>query len=455
METIVQYNRKSVLTQNQNSTELILSHFNESIEDKAVPCFFWGKLKEPYLFARSLLTLSKIVSANFTPNGTTLRDPVVTAGGNKLRLEAFSSCCGVYGKIDVLPEALEGEFLQQGTTNVDFNTEMIAALSKIRKNENLFFSVGKKEVVLQSNSSKVVEKKVTLPLRWIKGMTTVQILSAEMTKQLTLDKMQIQLLFRAIPKGDVKDDYYLSFRGKRPVLSPIASPKALCIGGIQRFRLVETLLPLADSLTVYSIPSAAAVAFLFEMKSIRFTIMVSRSHWRGFSGEGAALANLVEDIPQSWIEKLDQYAEVNEEFTEKSPLINELPQQEFNNLCIRLSSMGLLGYDLHEKSYYYRKLPFDLNKIESLNPRYKAALKIIQKNAYEIIEISDERTEVQVKGSGVTQKVLLTNGEARCTCTWFATHAGERGECKHILVAKILKSSTDSEIKHLLEELEV
>lgn len=453
MQTILHYNESSSLKHTLNSTELILSHFNESYEENPVPCFFWGRLNSPYIIARSLLTLSKIVSANFMPQGSTLRDPVITAGGGKLRFEAFSSCCSVYGKVDILPEAIDGEFLQQGTTNVDFNTDMISSLSKIRRDEKLFFSIGKKDVVLQSESKKVVERKVPLPLRWIKGMTTVQILSAGMEKQFTLDKMQIQLLFKAIPKGDVKSDFYLSFRGKRPVLSSIGTSGGICIGAIQRLRLVETILPLAKSLTVYSMNNESAVAFLFDLGNVRFTIMLSRSHWRGFSGEGAALENLAEDIDESFLKKLNTYAKVNEEFNEKSSLMKDLPKQDFTNLCIRLSSMGLLGYDLYDRYYYYRKLPFKLSRIESLNPRYKGALQLIKKNKIEIVDASSDHTEMKIQGSGVIHKIILMPEKNRCTCTWFAEYQGDRGDCKHILAAKILKNSSENEIKTFLEEL--
>jgi hypothetical protein len=187
MDITYQYEQPSTITREKDRSDMFLSHYNESFEEKEAPCFFWGKLQEPYIIARSLLTLSKIVASNFMPNSSSLRDPVITAGGGKLRLEGFSSCCSVYGKVDILPTGLDGEFLQQGTTNVDFNTEMIAALSQITKGEEVFFSVGKKEFVIQKQDRKVVEKKVSLPLRWIKGMATVQLLSAEMKEVIVLD----------------------------------------------------------------------------------------------------------------------------------------------------------------------------------------------------------------------------------------------------------------------------
>src|SRR5260370_190675 len=58
--------------------------------------------------------------------------PVVTCSDDILRFEAFSGCCSTYGRLDLLPQAVSGEFISRGTTNVDFNASMRAALARIR-----------------------------------------------------------------------------------------------------------------------------------------------------------------------------------------------------------------------------------------------------------------------------------------------------------------------------------
>ena len=77
-----------------------------------------------------------------------LKDPIVTAGNERLRFEGFSNCAGVYARVDVLPDGHDGEFLENGTTNVDFNAGMISALGSISKQEKVVMSVGPKEVGL-------------------------------------------------------------------------------------------------------------------------------------------------------------------------------------------------------------------------------------------------------------------------------------------------------------------
>lgn len=452
MDITYQYPEASSLEKVGNHSRLFLANFNEQYSQQTMPCYFLGELKNPYLVARSFLALSKTVASNFMPIGMALRDPVITAGAGKLRLEAFSSCCSVYAKVDLLPEALDGEFLQHGTTNVDFNTDMISALSQINKNDNLFFSIGKKQVVLQKNNDTIIEKKVTLPLRWIKGMATVQVLASDMQAVLTLNKLQIQLLFRSLPKGTIKDDYYLSIRGNRPNLSPVQSANSICIGGIHRLKLLEGLVNLADTLTIYTLPEQTAVAFELTMPDMRFTLMLSRSFWRGFSGEGSTLSHLADDINEEWIDKLNNYAQIHEEFSLQDIKNESVFVKDFKNTATRLASMGLLGFDLAEQVYYYRKLPFKMSRIESLNPRYKSALLLIKKGDYQWII---KNKELDIKVSNHFHKVILEKGEGRCTCTWYATHQNQRGDCKHILVAKILKNKTQSDIQQLIEELEL
>ena len=59
MNTTYTYNSQSEITTKENGKEIFLSHFNESYAIEEKPCFFWGKLQQPYVIARSLLMLSK------------------------------------------------------------------------------------------------------------------------------------------------------------------------------------------------------------------------------------------------------------------------------------------------------------------------------------------------------------------------------------------------------------
>ncbi|MFK7770936.1 MAG: SWIM zinc finger family protein [Saprospiraceae bacterium] len=439
-ETIsYQYQSPSTLEKGKSNDELFLSKYSE-VQAKDAPCFFWGKLTNPYLTARCLLTLSNVVKSSFNLSPfqlALLKDPIVTAGNEKIRFEGFSHCAGVYARVDVLPNGHDGEFLENGTTNVDFNEPMLAALGNIRKQEKVVLSVGKKEVSLSKNGEKIVERKVPLPNKWIKGLTTVQLFMADSELKMKFNRIQAIQLFKSIPKGKIKTDYYLIQRGTRPQFSPIKSTQGICVGGLHRLRLLEHLVPLADALHVFSHHKNQSTTWQLYFGNLRFSMSLSRDFWRGFSGEGAALESLIEDVPETLITHFDKFSFANQTFNPTLLAIeNDLDLKKIENLSGRLSAMGMLGFDLDENEFFYRRLPFKLNRILSLNPRLKNAEKLIAEGKVKIISKSENRVEANVEGSGVKHLVVLEGEQQRCTCTWYSQNQGERGICKHILAVK-------------------
>lgn len=419
--------------------DFLLSKYSE-IEKKDSPCFFWGKLSDPYTTARCLITLSGVVQSSFSLSPfemAKLKDPIVTAGNDRIRFEGFSHCAGVYARVDILPGGHDGEFLENGTTNVDFNQPMISSLSRIGRKEDVLLSVGKKEVALHSDGGKIIERKVPLPEKWIKGLASVQIFLSESEKAITLTRTQALQLFQSIPTGVIKTDYWLVMRGNKPMFSAVKSLNGICIGGLHRLRLVEPLVSLADRLVVFAHPAMQATIWQLYFGDIRFSLSISRDAWRGFSGEGAALESLVEDVPDHWIDAFDKYSYANQAFNPTMLAIEEdLELSKIDNITGRLSAMGMLGFDMDENQFFYRRLPFKLSRILSLNPRMKDAEKLLAEDKVRIISQTGERVEANVSGSGVTHTVILNGEIQRCTCTWFSRHQGERGPCKHILALK-------------------
>jgi hypothetical protein len=347
---IYTYTKPSSLTKKNSLEKLFLSKYSEIQKNTDVPCFFWGNVGQPFIVARCLITLSNIVKSSFNLSPfqmALLKDPIVTAGNERLRFEGFSHCAGVYARVDILPDALDGEFLDNGTTNVDFNQSMITALGSIRQNEKIMLSVGEKEVGLYQEDHQIVERKVPLPVKWIKGLGTVQIYLSESERRHTFNKIQTQQLFRGIPKGPVKTDYYLITRGNKPMFSPVKSNDAVCIGGLNRLRLLEPLLPYIDEMKVFPHPNMQSTTWQLYMGNIRFSFSLSRENWRGFSGEGAVLNSLIDDVSDEWTEALDQYAYANQSFNTAALVLEEkMSITNAENLTVRLAAMGLLGYDL-------------------------------------------------------------------------------------------------------------
>jgi hypothetical protein len=121
-----------------------------------------------------------------------------------------------------------------------------------------------------------------------------------------------------------------------------------------------------------------------------------------------------------------------------------LDAPDLDRALAALGARGLVGYDLHEGRYFHRELPFDLAMVEKLQPRLQAARKLIDGGEIKITTRSEELVEAWVPGSGVKQRVRLAGDGAKCTCTWYAKHRGERGPCKHVLAVQILVEGDDS-----------
>jgi hypothetical protein len=173
----------------------------------ANPHFFEGQLHQPQLAAQLLSAVHLLVGTRFfTPANSVglaiaLADPVVTCGAGMLRLEGFSACCSTYIRVDLEPQAYAGDIVAKGTTNIDFNAPMRAALAKVRDADGLALSVGRAEFALRTAHQTVVEKKVDLPLRWLRSMVAVQAYQASMRKVFSVDAIPALRFMRGLPRA--------------------------------------------------------------------------------------------------------------------------------------------------------------------------------------------------------------------------------------------------------------
>jgi len=441
--TDLEYNYKGISTYSKTKgiNNLVLAHQTEIEEVNNIPCFFWGSLTDPYVTAKCWTTIAKVVRSSFGPIPPSLRDPIVSAGSERLRFEGFSSCNGVYVRLDMKPEAIDGEFIANGTTNVDFNDPMLNALNAIQKNEKVTLAVGQQDVQVITSKAKVTEKKVTLPMRWIKGLTSVQLYLADMDIKFELNKIQTIQLFQSLPKGTVKGDFFITKRAGKFMFSTLATADSVRIGGVQRLRLLEGILAIVDKIFIYESADKQTCAIVAEFGKMQLLMAFSPDSYRGFSGEGNVLETMTENLPIEWVYGLNSLLKSNETFDPTMLSIeNDIDFGTMDNLTSNLSSMGLLGYDLSEKAHFYRRLPFKTERILSLNPRLKNAKKLLENEDIEIVERRADYIEAKVKGSGVVHKVIIDHNSQRCTCDWFTAYQGKRGICKHILGVKMMIS---------------
>lgn len=396
-----------------------------------------------------LFTLSRYVSTRFfiPPNMLKKllaeRDPVITSGSGMLRFEGFSACCSAYARVDLEPDGYEGKTLNNGTTNVDFNAQFRSALAGIRDGERMSMSVGSEEIKMRHGFSEYLERKVKLPMRWIKGFVEVQSYQSQMEHRLTIGKIEAIKFIRSISAsipGQVISYVVPSGRGIR--LSQ-TERNGIKVGSINRLAMLKDIVPLADELRIFSHPSGESSEWQLKCGPLLFTLALTAESGRGFSGEGQALSDLA-------MADTDKLSRIRSSLKWQSMLDIQLLAKSCDmdlssvrSLLQVLGSRGIVGYDLTRKAYFHREMPFDLELVDSIHPRLKSARKLVQNNGVKIISNNAESLEAEVAGSGANHRVK-SNGEViTCTCPWHSKYQGNRGPCKHILAVRITLEPED------------
>lgn len=409
---------------------------------EAHPRFFSGFLTSPSIAARGLLAVADVASARYYQRTLPASlDPVVTGNGDRLRFESFSGCCGVYARLDVLREGLDGAETGHGTTNVDVNNPLREALSRISGDDPLHLRVGPDAMAVTTLDGPVVEKKVPLPDRWLRGFAEAQVVSAGFDLRAELPAAEAVRFLRSLPRTSGNASRGARWvvpagRTLRPTTRPVAG--AVCLPGPERLVAFQRVLRHATSLRVYGpVADGAATASAWEavLPGMRLTLTLSPEASRGFSGEGAVLEALAtEDAAAD--------AELVSLLLAWEPRIEPADLAEQSGLTVervraaltRLGTAGRVGYDIADAAYFHRELPYDADRAERHNPRLVAARELAASGAVVL------DGDAAVVSSGERRyRVREKAGMLGCTCQWWIDYRGRRGPCKHALAVRMVR----------------
>lgn len=411
------------------------------------PYFFNGRLQNPKRTADILLTLSAISRTRFFSPGAirerllAAADPVVTCDGGQLRFEVFSVCCGVYARFDLTGNALDGACLSKGTTNVDFNPPMRAALSVLNNSDQVGLKIGSDSVELVKDSETVVERKVKLPVRWLRSFVEVQSYQTLVKPSIEIAPSELQKLLISLPQQNIMQAGVVTHitpisKGYR--LSQRPSSQSVAVGAISRLKALEPILRHVSNIKTYT-SEANVSAFELTLNEGKFFLVLSPNAARGFSGEGQALSDLAERVSDAVV------AKVRATLTWQSSLNQELLSEKLSlsaadiqNALQILGTRGLVGFDISNNAYFHRELPFDLSVVEDLHPRLNKARKLVEQGAVKIAGNSSENSiTANVHGESSEYLVQIKEHSFRCTCDWHVKHEGQRGPCSHVLAVEL------------------
>jgi hypothetical protein len=403
------------------------------------PYFFSGFLTEPDVAATGMLACAAVARSRYFLPGNViaiLRDPVVTSNVDRLRFEAFSSCCGVHARLDLLPAAFDSPPVTSGTTNVDFNDAMRAALAGAAISGPLLLSVGSDELVADVADGSVTERKVPLPARWLKGFGEVQALARQMQPLGELTGATAHRFVRTLPRT-ARRPLWAYPAGGTFALGTTARPGAACIAGPHRLAELGPLLRFARRLRVYGPPAEASMseapsAWELDLGSARFTLTLSPEKFRGFAGEGALLGLLADDEAAADAELLSQSLDWGSGIdVQRMAAALDITAERAAAALGYLAAGGHVGYDLADGTFFHRELPFGA-AVETMHPRLAGARELVAAGA---VTMTDAGATVR---SGESEhRVTFATPADRCTCPWWGKHQGSRGPCKHVLAARL------------------
>jgi hypothetical protein len=406
----------------------------------ANPRFFAGFLTTPTAAAAGLLAVAEVARTRYhQPVSPASLDPVVTGSRDRLRFESFSGCCGVYARMDVLPAGFDGEIVGHGTTNVDVNPPLRQALARVGGIEPLHAAVGPDDLTVSTMDGAVVEKKVPLPGRWLRGFAEVQVLTAAFEPRAEVSAAEAAAFLRRLPGGADRSVLWAVPAGRTLRLTSRPAPGAVCLAGAGRLAALRGLLRHARTLRVYGPavrPGSPAVPSTWELDTgaLRLSLTLSPEPYRGFSGEGAALLALAGD------EVVDD-AELVGALLSWDPTIDVaaladaagLTDDRVRAALAQLGTAGRVGYDVADAGYFHRVMPYDAGRAERDNPRLVGARVLAERDA---VVREGEHATVR-SGDDVYRVRRLPDGAYTCTCRWWARHRGERGPCKHALAVSM------------------
>ncbi|HWT11721.1 MAG TPA: SWIM zinc finger family protein [Allosphingosinicella sp.] len=403
--------------------------------------FLEARLAYPRVTAKALRAVSDMAAARFyVPPAMLARilreaDPVATVSAEAVRFEGFSACCSAYARLDLDDEALAHvDQRSSGTTNVDFGKEMKQALARAGPQADMTLRIGSEGVAIRHEGGGAAEARVPLPLRWIKGFAEVQHHLAAMEHRFSLSRIGALHFLRRLPRS--KDDRRRWVGGAGGLARIAASPSsgAVPLKGAHRLAPLEPLCVFAAGMDVFHNEALGSSAWVLNLPGQRLAIVLNAEPWRGFSGDGGILSALAGGSARhdallrarlNWQTRLDE------------PVLAEasgLRREEIRSGLARLAAAGLLGYDLARRSWFHRVLPFDLSRLEPLNPRLRAATRLVENSA---VTIGADGRSAQVAGADAVHKVSVNADGHRCTCPWFARNGNMRGPCKHVLAVEL------------------
>jgi hypothetical protein len=417
-------------------------------------------------------------------------DPVITVHPDRIFFEAFSQDQSVYAALIVDPAVFEahGE-VATGTTNIDFTAWLWGALGEMRTSRSTTFKIGPEGLNIRtSGAGGRFERKVDLPDSWVRGFLQTQAAMAMPGTRLSVRPIDLLTAIRFLrfykAKVSPRALRYEFPPGKdaRLVLEPWEQAVALegaehnytefkttRVWGRRRLKLIEGLLPFAESVDIYL--KGRALPSFYAVKLPGMTFVLGLTGWSegGFTSTGgfdlmqeaasagaAHLAPVLEMLRERYHASLTEIAEAK-----------GISRIDAERALVRLCRQGRCMYDVETRRYRHREL-FETAADEALyfppDRRRELAEEILSSGRVQVANCAVEETnkvrkfrmpttgelmeqvareityrDWRVTGTAddaSTEIVINDSGRiifGRCSCAFFDENLMNKGPCEHML----------------------
>lgn len=335
------------------------------------PRLFAGFLTDPVPAANALAVLADIARREAPA------DPIVTSADGILRFEAYGR---VHARLDLLPSALSGQFVDNGTTHVDLGRTVRKELASLDQDGRLRLEIGPDRLAVSTTEDPPVSREVVLPPAWLRGFADVSARTAG-----------------AVPRLDVAAGRLMDCPPDlEPVLRFASRVRAFGVDGVH--------------------------TWVAESATFRFTVSLPAD---GPGHPDPELIDLAIDDAAHVGELLGWDTTVDEA---ELVAVSGLSPQRLRDALRQLAVAGRVGYDVAEAGYFPRILPYP-GRAGILDPRRTAAYRLAA--AGRVVRGRD----TAAVGPYV---VRLVGGVAlSCECPWWTNVADRRGSCRHMLAVDL------------------
>lgn len=391
--------------------------------------------------AKALCAVSEIAGSRFYPPLPGLEpslgeaDPVVSVGPNVVRIEGFSMCSSAYIRLDLDDDSLDVTNRMPGAVHVDFRAELRAALAQMDTGNDLHLSIASHVGELADQSGFTFERNVALPVRWIKGFGHVQAHMAGMRHAFGVTNSALRRFVHNLPHAQSDPLQWVSAHAAEAYISAQKTSGGIALQSGHRLRVIDALIPLAEDVQVYANDAQASTAWVFRFKEQRLTLVLNGVPRPGFADDGRILAQIGKRKKSNAKIRahLHQQDRVDADDIFKD---TGLSKDQIDRGLALLASMGIVGFDLEDESFFHRLLPFGLDQLSMQNSLLQDALALLERGAVSI----DAAAGIGRVASQDVIHIVQLGDIPFCTCAGYAKHQSKGEPCEHILAVEILES---------------